>query len=326
MKHYVYIYFDQNGEPIYVGKGKGRRFKVHLNGACNPYLRNKIAKMRRNGFEPTVRIVARFETHEEALDAEVWLIAGYRAAGIKLCNLTDGGEGVINLSSEILAKRNAAIGRAHRKPELQAAASARMTERMSSPEIRADNSARMKARHKRPDFREVYQAAMTEGRNRPEVLEKQAISMTDWWNSPGIRETMTACFREAQNRPEVKAANSASQKIAQNRPEVKAAKSSSKKIFWTNLGVKETLSAIFKKYANSRARLVTPMKHSYFGITPFGLKWRAQYRGKSLGTFDTAIEAARAYNLVAEHKNRVDDLPIDFPDRRVRASDRRDAI
>ena len=285
MKHYVYIYYDQNEEPIYVGKGKRRRFKAHLKEARNPHLRNKIAKMRRNGFEPTVRIVARFETHEEALDAEVWLIAGFRGAGIKLCNLTDGGEGCVP-TAEVLANRNLSIKRAHNRPEMRAATSARAKETTNRPEVKAAVSA----------FHKEY-------KNRPEVKAATSAFQKEYQNRPEIKAANSDFQKKRWARPEVKATMSARQTIAQNRPEVRSAR-----------------SARAKEQMNSRAQRVLRMKYGYFGISPNRSKWQARYHKKPLGLFNTPIEAARAYNLVAEHKNRIDDLPIDFPDRRREAT------
>ncbi len=135
--------------------------------------------------------------------------------------------------------------------------------------------------------------------NRPEVKAANSARQKIVQNRPEVRVVRLANQMIAQNRPEAKAANSARQKIVQNRPEVRAARSSR-----------------MKEYQNSRAHLVTRMKYGYFGIHPVGSRWRVVYHQKHLGNYPTAVEAARVYNAVAIHKNRIDNLPIDFPDRR----------
>ncbi len=98
---YVYIYYDTRknpAEPIYIGKGQGKRMSFHKTRAKNPALKGKIAKMKELGLEPLIEKVVDNITHEEALKLEMELIAKYGRIDLgtgTLCNLTEGGEGTI---------------------------------------------------------------------------------------------------------------------------------------------------------------------------------------------------------------------------------------
>jgi hypothetical protein len=78
---YTYMWLRENGVPMYVGKGTGERaFKKRRIGS--PPSRDRI-------------ILQEFETHEDALQAEMFLIAFYGREDLgqgPLLNLTDGGD------------------------------------------------------------------------------------------------------------------------------------------------------------------------------------------------------------------------------------------
>jgi hypothetical protein len=97
---YVYIVFDRNGTPRYVGKGKGKRWKVHNFGRSH----NKIlaGMIRDAGAEFPVIIVRENLSDEDAFAIEVALIKaiGRIEFGGPLVNLSDGGDGPTNMSAE----------------------------------------------------------------------------------------------------------------------------------------------------------------------------------------------------------------------------------
>lgn len=107
---YVYMYLDPkypasysvNGKdydytPLYIGKGKGERYKDHLSDCRNKIFENKIAYWKRNDIEPMIEFIETNLTEEEALELEITLIKNLgrldKGTG-PLLNLTDGGEGV----------------------------------------------------------------------------------------------------------------------------------------------------------------------------------------------------------------------------------------
>lgn len=97
MKFYTYVYRDpsRKNEPIYVGKGQDDRAYVHLKNAQNNYLRNRLAKMKRNGIEPIINVVD-MTSEALAIQCEIDTIARFGRKDLKLgplLNQTDGGEG-----------------------------------------------------------------------------------------------------------------------------------------------------------------------------------------------------------------------------------------
>jgi hypothetical protein len=96
---YVYIYLDPRktpAEPIYVGKGIGKRASFHKTRAKNPILKRKIDKINELGLEPIVEIYQDKLSDQEALNLEIELISKFGRIDLKtgtLCNLTEGGEG-----------------------------------------------------------------------------------------------------------------------------------------------------------------------------------------------------------------------------------------
>ena len=83
--HYTYAHSKPDGTIFYIGKGIGRRA---YSKNRNDYWKRIVAKY---GYE--VQILAYWDTEKEALNHEVLLIACMKDMGIKLCNLTEGGEG-----------------------------------------------------------------------------------------------------------------------------------------------------------------------------------------------------------------------------------------
>lgn len=89
---YVYHHINENSEYTetgcrYIGKGKGTR--AYFTHNRNRYWNNIFSKNN----PPTVVLIAENLTEEEAFEIEKQQIAFAREHGVKLCNMTDGGEG-----------------------------------------------------------------------------------------------------------------------------------------------------------------------------------------------------------------------------------------
>ena len=95
--YYVYVYFDPDNIPFYVGKGKEYRYHLscHLDESNpNNFLKNKICKVGADNID--IKFPHKDLTEEQAFYLEEYYIAGYgrRDLGLgPLCNLTNGGEG-----------------------------------------------------------------------------------------------------------------------------------------------------------------------------------------------------------------------------------------
>lgn len=73
--YYVYVYIDpRNFEEFYYGKGTGARSHAHLSDTSDSQKVARIKAIRQEGLEPTIRIIARGLTSEQALMVETALI------------------------------------------------------------------------------------------------------------------------------------------------------------------------------------------------------------------------------------------------------------
>jgi hypothetical protein len=97
MHYYVYVYKDpsRNNEPIYVGKGSGNRYLVHLNRKRKHPFKQRIDFMRNNCVEPLIEKIEVGTNEKFAYDIEICLIRrlGRKDLGTgPLLNLSPGGE------------------------------------------------------------------------------------------------------------------------------------------------------------------------------------------------------------------------------------------
>lgn len=86
---YAYVHFKPDLTPFYVGKGKGARAFEFNRRKQNPRYANIVEKYGKP-------LVSKIECSSEeiAFELEKGLIKCFRRSGIKLTNLTDGGEGI----------------------------------------------------------------------------------------------------------------------------------------------------------------------------------------------------------------------------------------
>lgn len=148
----VYCLVDPvTDQPRYIGASSIglRRPKQHLSPA-NWKLRRThkecwIAKLSDSGWKPNVAVLSYHTSFQEALDAEVILIASYREQGFSLTNATDGGFGVSGYRHTEEWKRDNSARLTGRKATPEHIANAKAGKAAMSPEDKAIYSERLSA-------------------------------------------------------------------------------------------------------------------------------------------------------------------------------------
>lgn len=135
MKYYTYVYFDpsRNNEPIYVGKGSGRRSTYHLKRKKkkHPFIQ-RLELMERTGISPLIQSIGAFD-EECAYEMEMEFIAFFGRKDLgkgPLLNLTDGGGK--NSGGRLTEEHKKKIGDAHRGRTLPDAQKEKVSESVSA--------------------------------------------------------------------------------------------------------------------------------------------------------------------------------------------------
>lgn len=85
---YTYAHYTPCGDIFYIGKGS-RVDRAHNFKNRNIFWERIVKK---HG-PPTVKMLATWGTEREAFEHETFLISCFRSIGVRLCNITDNGEG-----------------------------------------------------------------------------------------------------------------------------------------------------------------------------------------------------------------------------------------
>lgn len=105
----------------YVGKtvmSLNNRLSSHKSGKCGQYLKNWLRKELSEGFEIIINLIEEVE-ESRWVEREKFYIAFYKSLGFKLCNLTDGGEGMCGYKTPNHVKLKTSIrmkGNSYAKP------------------------------------------------------------------------------------------------------------------------------------------------------------------------------------------------------------------
>ena len=201
---YTYIHRKADtGEIFYVGKGKGNR--AFSKTGRSRYWQGIV---RNHGY--VVELMAMFSDESKALAHEVMLIANLRSGGVKLCNLTDGGDGISGYvrpqesidriktawkNPELLARhkeklltiKTADPSIEKRRIEAQALAAKR-------PEVRKKQSDALKGRPKSPE----HIAAVAASHKRPEVAAKVSAAIKLALSDPEVHRKRCEAISKAQ--------------------------------------------------------------------------------------------------------------------------------
>lgn len=139
----AYVHCKPNGEVFYVGKGKLARAKDILKGKRNKWYTRTIAKY---GAESIGIGIMECSSEAIAFDLEKGIIKCLKAMGVKLTNMTDGGEGKSGCpnSPEAYASAAAKLRGRKRSADFRKKASEWMAGRTVSEETRAKISSSIK--------------------------------------------------------------------------------------------------------------------------------------------------------------------------------------
>lgn len=168
MRHYTYAHRRKDsGQVFYIGKGSGQRAWVRT-GRSQYW--HRLAE--KHGYD--VQILAKWQTEEEALTHEVFLIECFQSLNVQLCNLTKGGEGANGLvHTEECKARIASALRGHVK-------SAETRKRLSEAKIGKKLS---------PEHIEKMMRNMPSSKGRKHTPEARAKIAAAKLGKPGIKQS-----------------------------------------------------------------------------------------------------------------------------------------
>jgi hypothetical protein len=250
---FVYLYEDtrphRTGQPIYVGvsrakfAGIARRTRSHWLLCAkhpNPLFARVLERIKRENRTPKMKIVGVFSTWEEALAEEIRLVALYgrrRRDSGTLCNMTDGGQGVLGREMSEAARKH--IGERQKAlwadPAWRGKILAAWTE-----EKRAQAAAESNKRFADPEQRKKVSAGVLSDPRHVEGATKRIKALMA---DPAFMANRNAKIREAFARDDTRANLSAAGKKFWNSAEGKALKSEMMTEAWKNPEYRERMTA-----------------------------------------------------------------------------------
>lgn len=203
-RFYVYGYFrPDKKEFFYIGKGCGGRAYIHFTHSHSSAVTRTIAKLKRNGFEPEVRIL--FEGDDAASKcAEIELIAFYGRKDLEkgtLLNMTDGGDGtvgrVVSEAERVAFSKQSKA--AWNDATIRLKIIAGLKESWQRPLTRAHRMAGARIAGDKHRIRIV---------NNPEERERLRQQMRNAWLNPEFRQRITDAVKRQTNDPLFRQLNS----------------------------------------------------------------------------------------------------------------------
>jgi hypothetical protein len=191
---YVYEHWrTDRDECFYVGKGRaGRAYEMKTRNRHHKAIQAKVS---REGFAIEVRMVATGLTEDNAFALEIERIAFWRASGVDLTNMTNGGEGSSGHQPSDEARQKMSLfqkGRSPRKPHSDE------TKRKIS--IKNMNNSNMKGKHHSQKVKDILSDLGYKNIEKfkqfshlgPKALSKKVICLDDG----KIYESASAASRE----------------------------------------------------------------------------------------------------------------------------------
>lgn len=157
---YTYAHYKPTGGIFYIGKGvNGRAYEM---GRRNVHWKRVVAKYG----NPHVEILANWNTEIEAFDHEKLLIASFRDMGVKLVNITDGGEGTSGSKhSEETKARMSEI--AKQRPPVSEATRLKLSKSLTGKKI-----------GKRYEMTDAIRKKMSDARKGKKMSEEQRLALS----------------------------------------------------------------------------------------------------------------------------------------------------
>ena len=232
MNFYTYAHKKPDGSIFYIGQGSTKYKRAYSTKGRNKHWHNLVNKY---GYE--VEILAYWDTSEQAKNHEIELIAYFKESGIKLVNMTDGGEGTVGFfpSEETRKKLSSIQKRIQNSPEQKAFISKLHTGRKRPEETKQrmsdsmrgntngeggkgrafseDHKANLSAAHKGYVMPEEQKAKIRESTKKARAGIK-TLGMTGRKHSPETLEKMRAKALGRKQSPESIAKISMTKKLA----------------------------------------------------------------------------------------------------------------
>ena len=187
---YTYAHLKPDSTPFYIGKGTLSRAK-NLTKGRNAWHQRVVSKY---GVENIIIEMVQCSSEDEAFFREKLAIASLRSAGVALCNLTDGGEGIYGFKHSEESREK--MRRNHKHTPASDYAKARASEvhsgKVVTPETREKMSKASKEKMKDPAFKENLRQRSLGIKRSPEVRAKYSAAQKARVISEGEREAMRA--------------------------------------------------------------------------------------------------------------------------------------
>ena len=239
---YVYVYRDASGQPLYVGKGTGKRdvrHRIEMNAGSKTYWHNKLRKMEREGHAYSIERVAEGLTHEEACETERTLIAEHGRRNIDpggiLYNMLSGGDGA---SPEDMR-------RMYEDPEFRARQAEGAKKRALDPQWRANVIAANKRAMQRAGAMEDLEKAREIRWSAEGAGDHHSEKMQEWYADPENKERQAEALREKRRSdPVFDRRQREGTKRKWQDPEFRAKKAESNRQSWKKPGRREKHSEV----------------------------------------------------------------------------------
>ena len=194
----MYLYTlctPETGEVRYVGitTDLKKRFQQHLAFAekgNTRYVYNWIRSLKCN---PVMNVIATTSTYSELQKLEIETIKHMREEGVRLTNLTEGGDGTIGYipTPEQSEKRKSSAKAATRSPEYRAKISESSKQMWKDPLVREKIRTAIKLKNDDPEYKQKFSEIQKKRCNEPKYKELVSQNSKKMWEDPEYRLKMS---------------------------------------------------------------------------------------------------------------------------------------